>query len=133
MGPSAAPMSLQFVPITSALALLAFAAACAPGPASSRARDADPNHGRELAQAAGCGACHVVPGIEGSPGADQIGPPLAGFFRRASIAGMLPNTPDELLNWLRAPQSLKPGNAMPDLGLSDADARDIAAYLYLIR
>lgn len=45
---------------------------------------------------------------------------------------MLPNTPDQLLNWLRAPQSLKPGDAMPDLGLSDADARDIAAYLYLI-
>jgi cytochrome c2 len=132
MGPSTALMSLQFNPSTSAVMLLALAAACAPGPASSRAREVDPNHGRELAQAAGCGACHIVPGVETPPGGDQIGPPLAGFARRASIAGMLPNTPDELLNWLRAPQSLKPGDAMPDLGLSDADARDIAAYLYLI-
>jgi cytochrome c1 len=73
-----------------------------------------------------------VPGLDAPRGAGQIGPPLAGFARRASIAGMLPNTPEQLLNWLRAPQSLKPGNAMPDLGLSDADARDIAAYLYLI-
>lgn len=68
------------------------------------------------------------------PGARRrIGSMRGWAARRASIAGMLPNTPEQLLNWLRAPQSLKPGNAMPDLGLSDADARDIAAYLYLIR
>jgi cytochrome c len=129
-------MSLQFTPRTSLATLLAvllvMSAACAAAPASPRVRAADPNRGRELAAATGCSACHAIPGLDGAPGGDQIGPPLAGFARRASIAGMLPNTPDELLNWLRAPQSLKPGDAMPDLGLSYADARDIAAYLYLI-
>ena len=131
-------MSPQFASRTSVVALLVLlvlligSTSCEPEPASERVRRADPNRGRELAAAAGCNACHLVPGLDAVRGADQIGPPLAGFARRASIAGMLPNTPDELLNWLRAPQSLKPGDAMPDLGLSDADARDIAAYLYVV-
>lgn len=115
-----------------ALLLSLAAAACAPGPENAHARGVDPNHGRDLAAADGCGACHDIPGIDAVRGGGEIGPPLSGFARRASIAGMLPNTPDQLLNWLRAPQSLKPGDAMPDLGLSEADARDIAAYLYLI-
>jgi cytochrome c1 len=34
-----------------------------------------------------------------------------------------------MVRWLQAPQKLKPGSAMPDLGLSERDARDIAAYL----
>ena len=124
-------MSSHFAPRILIVVLVA-AAGCAAGPPGQRVRGVDPNRGRELAAAAGCSACHSVPGLDAVRGADQIGPPLAGFARRASIAGMLPNTPDQLLNWLRAPQSLKPGDAMPDLGLSDADARDIAAYLYLI-
>ena len=49
------------------------------------------------------------------------------------IAGVLPNTPENLVHWLRSPQAVVPGNAMPDVGLSDAQARDIAAYLYAER
>jgi len=53
--------------------------------------------------------------------------------RRIYIAGLLRNTPDNMIEWLRSPQSVLPGNAMPDMGLSTAQARDITAYLYTLR
>ena len=46
---------------------------------------------------------------------------------------MLRNTPDNLVRWMRNPQSVVPGNAMPDMGVTEAQARDIAAYLYTLR
>ena len=49
------------------------------------------------------------------------------------IAGMLPNTPDNLVLWLQRPQSVVPGNGMPDMGLSPRQAHDIAAYLYTLQ
>ena len=52
---------------------------------------------------------------------------------RTIIAGMLPNTPGNMIHWLEAPQSVVPGNAMPNMELDDHDARDIAAYLYSLR
>lgn len=74
-----------------------------------------------------CGACHEIPGVFNAHG--QVGPPLAGFARRTLIAGMLPNTRGNLIHWLRNPQQVTPGNGMPDMGLTDEQARDAAAYL----
>jgi cytochrome c len=62
----------------------------------------------------------------------NVGPPLTRFADRTFVAGMLRNEPGNLLRWLRQPQSVVPGNAMPDTGLSDQQARDIAAYLYTL-
>jgi cytochrome c len=59
-----------------------------------------------------------------------VGPPLNGLSNRIYIAGRLPNTPRNLIRWIRYPQQIYPGNVMPDLGISNHDARDIAAYLY---
>ena len=75
-----------------------------------------------------CGSCHVIPGIEGADG--QVGPPLTHFASRQTVAGKLPNMPDELIRFLESPQSTMPGGAMPDLDLTDRQARDVAAYLY---
>jgi len=91
----------------------------------------DPARGAVLIGRASCGACHEMSGIEGANG--QVGPPLGTFAHRTMIAGVLPNTPGNLVYWLRHPQAVVPGNAMPDVGLSDAQARDIAAYLYAER
>jgi cytochrome c len=114
-----------------ALALmLGLLAACTPGPPSSSradARAADPERGRLLAWQAGCGACHVIPGVRGADGA--VGPPLAHVAARTYIAGVLLDTGSALEDWIREPQRVKPGDAMPDLGLSERDAADIAAYL----
>lgn len=76
----------------------------------------------------GCISCHTVPGVPGAVG--NVGPPLTNWANRSYIAGMLPNSPDNLIYWIQNPQAVVPGNAMPDLGVNDSDARDIAAYLY---
>jgi cytochrome c len=62
-----------------------------------------------------------------------VGPPLNDWADRHFIAGHLANNPDNLILWLRFPQEVDPGNAMPDLGVSEQDARDISAYLYTLR
>lgn len=79
----------------------------------------------------GCGTCHRIPGVEGAQG--RVGPPLAQFADRTYVAGLLPNTPANLMHWIRNPQSVAPGNAMPEMGVTEQDARDIAAYLYTLR
>ena len=88
----------------------------------------NPGQGAILFGRFSCGACHEVAGVVGANG--KVGPPLSTFADRTMIAGVLPNTPENLVRWLRHPQAVVPGNAMPDVGLSDAQARDIAAYLY---
>jgi cytochrome c1 len=91
----------------------------------------DPAHGKVVMLRQACGSCHQIPGFLWADGV--AGPPLAGIARRAVIAGVLPNTSDNMVRWLRFPQAVAPGNAMPDMGLSEADARDVAAYLEGLR
>ena len=79
----------------------------------------------------GCGACHMIPGIGAAVA--TVGPPLTAYSRRASIAGQIPNTADNLVHWIMAPQAMKPGTGMPNLGVDARSARDIAAYLYAPR
>jgi cytochrome c1 len=63
----------------------------------------------------------------------RVGPPLTGFARRSFIAGRLPNTPENLVAWVRDPPAIDPATAMPALGLDERAARDVAAYLYELR
>jgi cytochrome c2 len=91
----------------------------------------DPGRGPALIRRYGCSACHVVPGVRGADG--KVGPSLEGIAGRVYLAGRLPNTPDNLLKWIRDPQGIERGNAMPNLGVTESDARDIAAYLYTLR
>jgi len=87
----------------------------------------NPYQGRRLIVSYGCGSCHTIPGIYQARG--LVGPPLYFFGRRTMIAGELPNTPPNLVRWLRNPPAVEPGTAMPDLGLTQDQAQDIAAYL----
>jgi cytochrome c1 len=87
-------------------------------------------HGKQLIRSYGCGACHIVPGVEGARG--LVGPPLLYFSQRTMIAGELPNTPDNLVRWIENPKAVEPKTAMPNLGLSPEQANDIAAYLYTL-
>lgn len=89
---------------------------------------AEVEKGRDLIQASGCGTCHTIPGVRGADG--LVAPPLTHFSQRAYIAGQLVNTPENLARWIHAPQEVEPGTAMPDLGLTEAQARSIAAYLH---
>jgi cytochrome c len=90
----------------------------------------DAARGSRLVAQYGCGSCHVIPGVPGAHGA--VGPPLIAFAHRAYIAGTLRNEPGSLVRWIRFPQSVEPGTVMPDLGVTEPDARDIAAYLYTL-
>ncbi|MDQ6685763.1 MAG: c-type cytochrome, partial [Pseudomonadota bacterium] len=91
----------------------------------------DAKRGPALIVAYGCAACHTVPGVDGAIG--NVGPPLTRIGDRTYIAGMLRNTPPNLVRWIRDPQGVVPGNAMPNMGVTEAQARDIAAYLYTLR
>jgi len=75
----------------------------------------------------GCPACHVIPGVPGARG--QVGPSLAGVGQRSYLAGTLPNTPDTFESWIMHPQHLRPGTAMPEMGVTPVDARRIMEFL----
>lgn len=78
-----------------------------------------------------CGSCHTIPGIRNANGV--FGPPLNRVARRSYIAGNFPNSPSNLEHWVMAPTSMKPKTAMPDLGLTPQQARDVTAYLETLR
>ena len=61
------------------------------------------------------------------------GPPLNDIAGRKYIAGRPPNNADNLARWIRDPRQVDPLTAMPQLGVSEADARDMAAYLLTLR
>lgn len=79
----------------------------------------------------GCGSCHVIPGVQSATG--LVGPSLDGVADRTYLAGQVENDAEAMVQWIRFPQRARPGGVMPDLGVSDADARDIAAFLYTLR
>lgn len=89
------------------------------------------DRGAQAIAAMGCGACHHIPGIAGANG--LVGPPLDNIAQRGMIAGELPNTPENMVRWIRDPQAIEPATAMPNLGVDEQNAIDIVAYLYSIR
>ncbi|MEA2761642.1 MAG: putative rane protein [Gemmatimonadaceae bacterium] len=93
--------------------------------------NADVDRGSAAIRKYGCGSCHTIPGITGAQG--LVGPPLGQVASRVYIAGVLPNEPDNMIRWLENPPAVDPKTAMPNMGVSVRDARDIAAYLYTLR
>lgn len=120
--------------LLAALAALALAASgCAAGgtPAARFVVDGDRDRAPELFRAYGCHACHTIPGVRRATG--LVGPPLNEWGDRHYIAGRAQNNPDNLIRFLLNPESISPGTAMPITGVTDQDARDMAAYLYGLR
>ncbi|ANN65247.1 c-type cytochrome [Bordetella bronchialis] len=91
----------------------------------------DAGAGRQALHQYLCTTCHAIPGVVGAD--RHVGPPLGGMADRLYIAGVLPNTPANMVHWLRYPTQVDPQSAMPDLGVTEQDARDIAAFLYTLR
>ena len=91
----------------------------------------DAKRGEREIKKYGCEACHAFPGLTGSRAI--VGPPLAGIAQRSFIAGVLPNTPENLVTWLENPPGVDSKTAMPNMGVTGRDARDIAAYLYTLK
>ncbi len=122
----------RFLALPIVLILYTATASCGQNHNTERADwSGDATRGAQVIQSAGCGQCHVIPGIEDAVG--QVGPPLTHFGLRTAIAGLLPNERTALVRWLRYPQAVLPGNAMPNTGLTEKQASDAAAYLHHLR
>jgi len=126
--------------LISALAVLAILVVGACLVANQAWKEADRRHraevltggrverGRQAFIAIGCGGCHTLDDVPQAHG--LVGPPLDGIGERVMIAGKLANNPANLERWISSPQSVVPGNAMPDMPMTGQDSRDIAAFLY---
>jgi len=80
----------------------------------------------------GCSGCHTIQGVPGAQG--MVGPRLdAAVSKKTLVGGVLPNTPKNMVQWLRASRQVDPRTAMPSTGISEQEARDVAAYLYALR
>ena len=88
----------------------------------------DPRRGEAMFIQYGCGSCHALKNVRNATG--SVGPPLDGIALRAIIGGHLSNSPENMEKWIRDPEHIAPGTAMPDLAVGAGDARDIAAFLY---
>lgn len=107
--------------------------ACSHGEADAAAltQGGDAARGKELIRQYGCGSCHTIPRV---PGAESVvGPNLQGIATRAYIAGVVPNVPQNMMQWIMNPPGIDPKTAMPNLHVTAVDARDIAAYLYTLQ
>ncbi|QOY96800.1 c-type cytochrome [Massilia sp. UMI-21] len=91
----------------------------------------DAQQGLRLTTQYQCGACHTIPGVQGAAG-DQ-GPSLEHVGRLSYIASGVPNQPANMVRWLRVPHAVRPGTEMPSMGLTEQEARHIAAFLYTLQ
>jgi cytochrome c2 len=114
--------------VLSMLLLAALAACAKQPPESDPLTGGNPRTGRQLIARYGCGACHEIKGIAHAD--SKVGPSLTAMRERAYVAGVLPNTSSNLIRWIQHPRAIRPNTAMPELGVSEAEARDMAAYLY---
>ena len=87
----------------------------------------DARAGKRAMDQYACATCHVIPGITGA--VKHVGPPLEGMASRSFIAGVLENTTENMVRWIMWPQRVSPITAMPDLKVTEQDARDMTAYL----
>jgi mono/diheme cytochrome c family protein len=90
----------------------------------------DAKAGKKALQQYLCVTCHQIPGVTGAN--RHVGPPLNGMAGRKYIGGIIPNTPENMVRWLQNPQQFDPLSAMPNLSVTDRDARDMAAFLYTL-
>jgi cytochrome c len=102
-----------------------------PEPSKQLGNLPSPERGKDAIAHYGCASCHTIPGIRNAKG--LVGPSLDRIASRTYIAGVLQNTHENMLRWIEDPPKVDDKTAMPNLRISDADARDIAAFLYTLR
>ena len=88
----------------------------------------DPDKAMSAIVRYGCAACHNIPGAQ-MPGG-LAAQPLRDVGQRLYIGGVVNNTPDNLVRWIVNPKQFDPRTAMPVTGIGEAEARNVAAYLY---
>jgi cytochrome c2 len=97
-------------------------------PASEPITGGNPRVGQQLIARYGCGACHEIKGIAHAD--SKVGSSLKEIRDSSYVGGVVPNSAGNLMQWIMHPRALSPRTAMPELGVTPSEARDIAAYLY---
>jgi cytochrome c2 len=119
-------MKIQFIFVPLMLAVLA---GCTREPPTSEPlTGGNPRVGQQLIARYGCGACHQIKGIARAE--SKVGPSLKEIRDSSYVGGVLPNSADNLMQWIMHPRAHSPNTAMPELGVTQSEARDMAAYLY---
>jgi cytochrome c len=132
-------LTAERLKLLAACALAALLAVCAAGcgnaddehAAAAMTGGGSPARGRAAIERYGCATCHTIPGVRGAEA--LVGPPLTQIASRSYIGGVLTNSPENMIRWLRDPRAVDGLTAMPNVGLSEQDARDIASYLYTLK
>lgn len=89
------------------------------------------SEGRRIFESTGCMNCHRVAGTAAD---GRYGPDLTHLMSRDTIAsGIATNTHEQLLQWVKDPDTIKPGARMPAMGLNDRELNAVAAYLETLR
>jgi cytochrome c len=99
--------------------------------AATQMTGGDPAKGKAAITRYGCISCHTIPGVKGADA--LVAPSLEHVASRSYVAGVLPNTPPNVVRWIQNPPGVDRLTAMPNLGVTDSDARDIASYLYTLK
>lgn len=87
--------------------------------------------GAQVFQQRGCAGCHTIAGTQAQA---RVGPNLTHFGSRQTVAaGIMDNTPENLRTWLADPPGVKPGAAMPNLGLNAEELDALVAYLLALK
>jgi cytochrome c oxidase subunit 2 len=93
--------------------------------------DASAIAGRRVFEATACINCHTVRGTAAN---GRFGPDLTHLMSRATLAsGAAENTPENLRQWLKDPDAIKPGSLMPAMQLSDAELDAVVRYMLSLR
>jgi cytochrome c len=120
---------MKFACLAAMIALTVLGAGCSrsntPEQHAASAQTSAPN----LMIQYGCPTCHVIPHVPGAVG--KVGPPLDQLAQRSYLAGTLQNSPENLVHWIQHPQQVHPGTAMPEMGVTSADAVRIATFLLI--
>jgi cytochrome c len=117
---------LRFAHLVATALVLGMLAGCSPGKPPAGV-GGDPVRGQIAVTQYACQSCHMIPGVPGSK--VYVGRPLGDLSKRKVLVGTLENDQENLVRWIRNPQAIDPHTAMPDMGVSERDARDISAYL----
>lgn len=113
-------------------ALMLFLGSCKPKPeVTFETLEGNASHGKSLFTQHGCVACHSIPGVRRAIGV--AGPDLDSFAARSYVGGVAENTPENVVAWIRNPQSLNSRSGMPNLHVNEEDAKDMEAYLRRLR
>jgi putative membrane protein len=125
------PRARRATSIAAGLVAIALTTGCDGSRATARRfTGGDVNAGRAALRTYGCDTCHTIPGVPSATA--TVGPPLAGLASRVYVAGAT-NQPAHLMRFIQHPRQVRAGTPMPESGVSERDARNIAAYLYTLR